>query len=137
MNLKQKAVENVKSYLDKRVEKNNHKLLDYRDREKVYGLRYEDKKDVIHAENEFIDNLLRGDAATQFNDDRLEKLQSKVNRLLGEYSSKEKALNVLDEIQDAIEDTYYYRIDNIGHGTYALGKGVQVYQMPQDEDVEV
>jgi hypothetical protein len=89
MNPKQKAVENVKSYLDKRVEKNNHKLLDYRDREKVYGLRYEDKKDVIHAENEFIDNLLRGDAVVQFNDDRLEKLQSKVNRLLGE----------LDELQ--------------------------------------
>lgn len=89
MDPKQKAVENVKSYLDKRVEKNNHKLLDYRDREKVYGLRYENKKDVIHAENEFIDNLLRGDAVTQFNDDRLEKLQSKVNRLLGE----------LDELQ--------------------------------------
>lgn len=55
---------------------------------------------------------------------------------LGIYSSEEKALKVLDEIQDAIEDTGYYRIDNIGHGTYALGKGVQVYQMPQDEDVE-
>lgn len=50
----------------------------------MYGFRYENKKDVIHAENEFIDNLLRGDAAAQFNDDRLEKLQSKVNRLLGE-----------------------------------------------------
>lgn len=84
MNSKQKAVENVKSYLDKRVEKNNHKLLDYRDREKVYGLRYEDKKNVIRAENEFINNLLRGDAVTQFNDDILEKLQIKVNRLLGE-----------------------------------------------------
>ncbi len=57
--------------------------------------------------------------------------------ILGVYSTKEKALKVLDEIQDAIEDTDYYRIDNIGHGTYALGKGVQVYQMPQDEDVEV
>lgn len=56
---------------------------------------------------------------------------------LGIYSTKEKALKVLDEIQDAIEDTDYYRIDNIGHGTYALGKGVQVYQMPKDEDVEV
>lgn len=56
---------------------------------------------------------------------------------LGIYSTKEKALKVLDEIQDAIEDTDYYRIDNIGHGTYALGKGVQVYQMPQDEEVEV
>ena len=84
MNPKQKAVENVKSYLDKRIEKNNHKLLDYRDREEVYGFRYEDKKDVIHAENEFIDNLLRGDAVAQFNDDRLEKLKYKVNRLLGE-----------------------------------------------------
>lgn len=84
MNTKQKAVENVKSYLDKRVEKNNHKLFDYRDREKVYGLRYEDKKNVIREENEFIDNLLRGDAVTQFNDDRLERLQSKVNRLLCE-----------------------------------------------------
>ena len=56
---------------------------------------------------------------------------------LGIYSTKEKALKVLDEIQDAIEDTDYYRIDNIGHGTYALGKGVQVYQMPQDNEVEV
>lgn len=66
MNSKQKAVENVKSYLDKRVEKNNHKLLDYRDREKVYGFRYEKQKNVIHAENEFINNLLQGDAVTHF-----------------------------------------------------------------------
>ncbi len=84
MNPKQKAVDNITNYLNKRIEKNNHKLLDYRDREKVYGLRYEDKKDVIHAENEFINNILRGDAVTQFNDDRLERLKSKVNRLLGE-----------------------------------------------------
>lgn len=84
MNSKQKAVDNVKCYLDKRIKKNERKLLDYRDREKVYGLRYEDKKNVIRAENEFIDNLLRGDAVKQFNDDKLEKLQSKVNRLLGE-----------------------------------------------------
>lgn len=89
MDPKQKATENIRLYLDKRVKKNELKLLEYRDREKVYGFRYENKKDVIHAENEFIDNLLRGDAATQFNDDRLEKLQSKVNRLLGE----------LDELQ--------------------------------------
>lgn len=56
--------------------------------------------------------------------------------ILGVYSTEEKALKVLDEIQDAIEDTGYYRIDNIGHGTYAFSKGVLVYQMPQDEDVE-
>ena len=56
---------------------------------------------------------------------------------LGEYSTEEKAKKVLDEIQDAIEDTGFYRIDNIGHGTYAFSKGVQVYQMPQDDEVEV
>lgn len=84
MDPKQKATENIRLYLDKRVKKNELKLLEYRDREKVYGLRYENKKDVIRAENEFIDNFLRGDAVTQFNDDRLEKLKYKVNRLLGE-----------------------------------------------------
>lgn len=57
--------------------------------------------------------------------------------ILGVYSTQEKAFAVLDEIQDAIEDTDYYRIDNIGHDTYALGKGVQVYQIPQDDEVEV
>lgn len=56
---------------------------------------------------------------------------------LGIYSTKEKALKVLDKIQDAIEDTGFYRIDNIGHGTYAFSKGVLVYQMPQDEKVEL
>ena len=29
---------------------------------------------------------------------------------LGIYSSREKALKVLNEIQDAIEDTFYYNI---------------------------
>lgn len=57
--------------------------------------------------------------------------------LLGKYSSEEKALKVLDEIQDAIENTDYYRIDNVGHGAYVLANGVQVYQMPQDDEVEV
>lgn len=49
---------------------------------------------------------------------------------LGVYLTERKALKVLDEIQDALEDTGYYRMDNIGHGTYTLVKGVQVYQMP-------
>lgn len=84
MNSKQKATENIEVYLNKRIEKNKLKLLEYNDKEKVYGFRYEKQKNVIHAENEFIDNLLRGDAVTQFNDNRLEKLQRKVNRLLGE-----------------------------------------------------
>jgi hypothetical protein len=40
--------------------------------------------------------------------------------LLGEYSSKEKALKVLDDIQEFNECTYS-----------------EMFQMPQDEDVEV
>lgn len=40
--------------------------------------------------------------------------------LLGKYSSEEKALKVLDEIQKQIEYPYN-----------------EVFQMPQDEDVEV
>lgn len=56
---------------------------------------------------------------------------------LGVYSTKEKALKVLDEIQNAIEDNGYYNIDNFCLNTYALKRGTQVYQMPQDEDVIV
>lgn len=56
---------------------------------------------------------------------------------LGVYSTKEKALKVLDEIKDAIEDTFYYNIENLGCGSYALKKGCEIYEMPQDEDVEV
>lgn len=56
---------------------------------------------------------------------------------LGIYSSREKALKVLKEIQDAIEDTFYYNIENMGCGSYALKKGCEIYEMPQEEDVIV
>lgn len=56
---------------------------------------------------------------------------------LGIYSSREKALKVLKEIQDAIEDTFYYNIENMGCGSYALKKGCEIYEMPQDEDVKL
>ena len=56
---------------------------------------------------------------------------------LGVYSTKEKALKVLDEIQNAIENTNYYIIDNFCLNSYALKRGAQVYEMPQDEEVEV
>ena len=84
MNPKQKAIENIGVYLNKRIKQNERKLSSYRDKERVYGFRYENKKDVIYAENELIEDILKGDAVAQFNDDRLERLQSKVNRLLGE-----------------------------------------------------
>lgn len=43
---------------------------------------------------------------------------------------------MLNEIQDAIEDTFYYNIENLGCGSYALKKGCEIYEMPQDEDIE-
>lgn len=55
---------------------------------------------------------------------------------LGAYYSKEKALKVLDEIQNAVENTNYYNIDNFSFGTYALKRGHQVYEMPADEEVK-
>lgn len=56
---------------------------------------------------------------------------------IGEYSTEEKALKVLDEIKDAIEDTFYYNIENLGCGSYTLKKGCEIYEMPQDDEVEV
>ena len=53
---------------------------------------------------------------------------------LGVYSTKEKALKVLNEIKDAIEDTFYYNIENLGCGSYALKKGCEIYEMPQDDE---
>ena len=47
---------------------------------------------------------------------------------LGAYYSK--------EIQNAVENTNYYNIDNFSLGTYALKRGHQVYEMPADEEVK-
>ena len=56
---------------------------------------------------------------------------------LGIYSTKEKALKVLDEIQKFISDKQYCAIDNVTRKSYILNKGVHVFEMPKDEDVEV
>lgn len=55
---------------------------------------------------------------------------------LGVYSSRKKALKVLDEIQGAIENKQFRTINNVGIGDYVLNNGVQVYEMPQDDEVE-
>ena len=46
-------------------------------------------------------------------------------------------LKVLDEIQSVIEDKQFRTIDNVGCGDYVLHNGVQIYEMPQNEDVEI
>lgn len=57
--------------------------------------------------------------------------------LLGKYSSEEKALKVLDEIQTSIMTEHQFRIDELNCTRNYFGKEYkEIYQMPQDEDVE-
>lgn len=57
--------------------------------------------------------------------------------LLGKYSSEQKALNVLDEIQERIEYPYPSKImPSINTNCYHLIENNKFYQMPADEDVE-
>ena len=58
--------------------------------------------------------------------------------LLGKYSSEEKALKVLDEIQTSIMTEHQFRIDELNCTRNYFGKEYkEIYQMPKDEDVEV
>lgn len=50
------------------------------------------------------------------------------------YSTEEKALNVLDEIQELIADKKFCKIYKVELENFVLNNGVQVYQMPQDEE---
>lgn len=63
-------------------------------------------------------------------------LSNNTSYLLGKYSTEEKALNVLDDIQTHLKFERRF-ISNAGGGDYWLDKGATVYQMLQDEDVEV
>ena len=57
---------------------------------------------------------------------------------LGIYSTKEKALKVLDEIQRIIEYPGSSLISPTAlQNYYRLSSTCQIYQMPQDEEVEV
>lgn len=58
--------------------------------------------------------------------------------ILGFYSTQEKALKVLDEIQEKIEYPYPSKIvPSIGTNCYHLIENNKFYQMPQDDEVEV
>lgn len=57
--------------------------------------------------------------------------------ILGKYSTVEKAINVLYEIQEKINYEHSYTIDLMDEKVYLLNEDVNIYQMPQDEDVEV
>lgn len=57
---------------------------------------------------------------------------------LGIYSTKEKALKVLDEIQHSIMTEHQYHTDEANCTMRFFTKEYkEIYQMPADEDVEV
>lgn len=57
---------------------------------------------------------------------------------LGIYSTKEKALKVLDEIQTSIMTEHQSCTEDVNCiGKYFTKEWKEIYQMPQDEDVEV
>ena len=57
---------------------------------------------------------------------------------LGIYSTKEKALKVLDEIQTSIMTEHQFRIDELNCTRNYFGKEYkEIYQMSQDEEVEL
>lgn len=58
--------------------------------------------------------------------------------ILGVYSTEEKALKVLDEIQTSIMTEHQFRIDELNCTRNYFGKEYkEIYQMPKDEDVEI
>lgn len=57
---------------------------------------------------------------------------------IGKYSTEEKALKVLDEIQGKIECPYPSKVTPaFGTNCYHLSEKGKFYEMPADEDVEV
>lgn len=59
-------------------------------------------------------------------------------RELGIYSTKEKALKVLDEIQTSIMTEHQFYTEDVNCiGKYFTKEYKEIYQMPQDEEVEV
>ena len=60
--------------------------------------------------------------------------------VLGEYSTEEKALKVLDEIQTSIRTEHEFCTEDVNSnciGKYFTKEWKEIYQMPQDEEVEV
>ena len=58
---------------------------------------------------------------------------------LGIYSTKEKALKVLDEIQTSIRTEHEFCTEDVNSnciGKYFTKEWKEIYQMPQDEEVE-
>ena len=64
--------------------------------------------------------------------------KSSISISLGTYTTKGKALKVLDEIQTCIMTEHRYHTDDENcTRRFFTKEWKEIYQMPQDEDVEV
>lgn len=63
--------------------------------------------------------------------------KSGISVSLGIYTTKGKAINVLYEIQEKINYEHSYTIDLMDEKVYSINEDVNIYQMPQDEEVEL
>ncbi len=80
-------------------------------------IRSQDRKSLLEIEDVEVDSINQVWG--------IDKLLGKYS-MLGEYSTSEKALIVFNEIQDELDSEEFYITDL-----------PDVYEMPQDEDVEV
>lgn len=63
---------------------------------------------------------------------------SRITVELGTYSSEKKALKVLDEIQTCIMTEHHYHTDDANcTRRFFTKEWKEIYQMPQDEEVEI
>lgn len=56
---------------------------------------------------------------------------------LGVYSTEEKVLKVLDQIQKEVEGERFRTVESMGGKDYISHEMLRVYRMPADEDVIV
>lgn len=90
-------------------------------------IRSQDKYSLVNCNHIFMyQNIKLGKAVIASNDNP--------DLILGLYSTKEKALKVLDMIQECIESNEH--IKHVRHDyVYGSYKEVKVFQMPKDDEV--
>ena len=86
-----------------------------------------------NRQNIFNINTIGGIGFCQYEDYQIYALVNGIEYLIGSYSSKEKAIKVLDMIEEEYQTPTY--INDEGGGEYA-NYWQKVFHMPDDEEVE-
>lgn len=92
-------------------------------------IRSQDRKALLNVNQVLINPSVNG-SIYYINDSLGEE-----SNVLGIYTSEEKALKVLDEIQRAVGSAKIYSTNRASNCHSMSNEYVMVYQMPQDEDV--